>query len=551
MSFIRSNGREIRLQSIIFPLNNAAMKKFSIHRINFIFLLPLVVTVFIPALTRAQNSENLDTLTLSRIRQEALQHSRVPWIAHQLTDVAGPRLTNSPGWHHAAEFIVQTLKSWGFSNTAIEPWGEFGYGWSAEKTSLSMRIPYYSPLIAYAIPWSGSTHGPVSGPTFLIEEMDSAWVASHLTEMKGKVLLLSAQDTINHPRFNADAERYSDSALAALGDTYMLSREEISGYIPYFTKMLAVQRMLYGSGARAILRTSGGRDGTVFVQSLIGYRKKDQPELPSLEVSREDFLRLARLTRDGLPVIVDLESDTKLYDQDLSGHNVVAEIPGTDPTLKAEIVMLGGHLDSWTAATGATDNGAGCIVALEAVRILKTLGIQPKRTIRIALWDGEEQGLLGSFHYVRNHFGDPLNMRLKPEQAKVSAYFNLDNGSGKIRGIFAQGNDQAADIFRQWLVPFKDLGASTVTLHNTGSTDHLGFDAVGIPGFQFIQDPLDYETRAHHSNEDNYDHLVMEDMEQAAAIMASFVYNTAMRTPMIPRKPMPKPEKFIFDGLAP
>jgi Zn-dependent M28 family amino/carboxypeptidase len=246
-----------------------------------------------------------------------------------------------------------------------------------------------------------------------------------------------------------------------------------------------------------------------------------------------------------------MQSDTKLYDQDLTGHNVVAEIPGTDPGLKAEVVMLGGHLDSWTAGTGATDNGAGCIVALEAVRILKTLGIQPKRTIRIALWDGEEEGLLGSFHYVRNHFGDPLDMKLKPEQTKVSAYYNLDNGSGKIRGVFAQGNDKAADIFRQWLVPFGDLGASTVTLHNTGSTDHLGFDAVGIPGFQFIQDPIDYETRTHHSNEDNYDHLVMEDMEQAAAIMASFVYNTAMRTQMIPRKPLPKPEKFIFDDLIP
>ena len=519
------------------------MRKFSI--------LLLICAVFIPALLRAQSSETLDTATLGRIRQEALQHSRVPWIAHQLTDVAGPRLTNSPGWHHAAEFVTQTLKSWGFSNVAIEPWGEFGYGWTAEKTSLSMRTPYYSPLIAYSVPWSGSTHGPVSAPAFLMEEMDSAWIAGHLTQMKGKILLIPAQDTTDPPRFHADAERLSDSALTALGDTYMLTKQELAGIIPYFTRMMVIQKMILNSGALGLLTNNGGRDGTVFVQSFIGYRKKDQPEMPALEVAREDALRLERLLRDGLPVTVEIESDTKLYDQDLTGHNVVAEIPGTDPTLKAEIVMLGGHLDSWTAGTGATDNGSGCIVALEAVRILKTLGIQPKRTIRIALWDGEEEGLLGSFGYVKSHFGDPKDMKLKAEAGKISAYYNLDNGTGKIRGIFAQGNDKAADIFRQWFVPFQDLGASTVTLHNTGSTDHLGFDAVGIPGFQFIQDPIDYESRTHHSNEDNYDHLVMEDMEQAAAIMASFVYNTAMRPKLIPRKPLPKPEKFIFDDLIP
>jgi hypothetical protein len=511
----------------------------------------VTVTVFIPAFLRAQGTETLDTATLSRIRQEAFQHSHIPWIAHQLTDVAGPRLTNSPGWHHAADWIVKTLNDWGLSKVAIEPWGEFGLGWSAEKTSLSMRTPYYSPLIAYAIPWTGSTHGPISGPTFLVEHMDSGWVTDHLAQMKGKILLLPAQDTTDAPRYHADAERLSDSALAALGDTYMLSKEELAGIIPYFTKAMAVQKIIQGSGALALLSNTGGRDGTVFVQSFIGYRKKDQPEMPALEVAKEDYLRLERLTRDGLPVTVELQSDTKLYDQDLTGHNVVAEIPGTDPTLKAEVVMLGGHLDSWTGATGATDNGAGSIVALEAVRILKTLGIQPRRTIRIALWDGEEEGLLGSFGYVKNHFGDPKDMKLKPEAGKISAYYNLDNGTGRIRGVFAQGNDQAADVFRQWLVPFKDLGASTVTLHNTGSTDHLGFDAVGIPGFEFIQDPIDYETRTHHSNEDNYDHLVIEDLQQAAAIMASFVYNTAMRPHMIPRKPLPKPEKFIFDDLLP
>ncbi|MBS1602079.1 MAG: M20/M25/M40 family metallo-hydrolase, partial [Bacteroidetes bacterium] len=285
--------------------------------------------------------------------------------------------------------------------------------------------------------------------------------------------------------------------------------------------------------------------------SFIGYRKKDQPAIPELVVAKEDYLRVMRLLEEGRPVQLELQSDTRLKTDDLTGHNVVGEIPGTDPTLKSELVMLGGHLDSWTAGTGATDNGAGCIVALEAVRILKSIGVQPRRTIRIALWDGEEQGLLGSFHYVKNHFGDPMDMKLKPEQEKVSAYYNLDNGSGKIRGVFAQGNEKVVPIFKEWLLPFADLGASTVSMHNTGSTDHLSFDAVGIPGFQFIQDPLDYESRTHHTNMDNYDHLLMDDLRQAATILAAFVYNTAMRDEKMPRKPLPNPEKFLFDDFLP
>ena len=511
----------------------------------------LLTGILMSAKTYAQTTENLDTATLARIRHYEMDHTRIPWISHQLTDVSGPRLTNSPGWRRAADWAVQTLESWGLRNAAEEPWGEYGFGWSAEKTTLALRTPYYSPLVAYAIPWTGSTNGPISAQTFVVEAMDSSWVTAHLSQMRGKVLLIAPDDTTNNPRFHADAERYTDSALAALGDMDMLSKEEISRFMPFFVNRQAVQKMLYRSGALAVLVNMGGRDGTVFDQANVGYRKKDQPMLPVLSVSKEDLLRLERLTHDGQPVTVELESDTKLYDQDLTGHTVVAEIPGADPTLKSEVVMLGGHLDSWTAATGATDNGSGCIVALEAVRILQALGIKPKRTIRIALWDGEEQGLLGSYGYVKNHYGDAKDMKLKPEAARISAYFNLDNGTGRIRGIFAQGNENAAAIFRQWLFPYSDLGASTVTLHNTGSTDHLSFDAVGIPGFQFIQDPLDYETRTHHSNQDNYDHLVMEDMEQAALILAGFVYNTAMRPRMIPRKPLPKPEKFIFDELLP
>jgi len=511
-------------------------------------LYALLLGLSLPVLLRAQ-TENIDTAMVNRIRDEGLNRSQVAAIAHQLTDVAGPRLTNSPGYHRAADWIIQTLQDWGVSGAQKEAWGQFGYGWEAQKTVLAMRTPYYRPLIAYAIPWSGSTNGPVSAPVYLVK-VDSAWITAHLAEMKGKILLI-VRDTTNKPRFTADAERYSDSALAAIGDMYMINKAMIRFMIPQLVRMLNLEKVIAGSGALGILSSGGGRDGTVFVQTYTGYRKKDQPTLPEVAVAKEDLLQLRRLVEDGHTVTVELQSDTKLSDQDLQGHTVVGEIPGTDPTLKAEVVMLGGHLDSWSAATGATDNGAGSIVALEAIRILKTLGVKPKRTIRIALWDGEEQGLLGSFGYVKKHFGDPADMKLKPEAGKVSVYFNLDNGSGKIRGIFAQGNEQAAAVFKQWFVPFADLGASTVSMHNTGSTDHLSFDAVGIPGFQFIQDPLDYETRTHHSNEDNYDHLVMDDLRQAATIEAAFVYLAAMRPEMMPRKPLGQPEKFIFDDLIP
>ncbi|HMH23070.1 MAG TPA: M20/M25/M40 family metallo-hydrolase, partial [Puia sp.] len=350
--------------------------------------------------------------------------------------------------------------------------------------------------------------------------------------------------------FKPDASRLTDSALARIGDTYMLTPEMLKFFLPTIIKSMKVKKMIQQSGALGTLEMSrGARDGTVFVDGFGGFRKDDQPALPDLIVAKEDYLRMERLLEGGTVVKVEMEIRAKLYGDDLKGHNVIAEIPGTDPTLKAEVVMLGGHLDSWQSATGATDNGAGCIVAMEAVRILKTLGVSPKRTIRISLWDGEEQGLIGSFQYVRNHFGDPVDMKLKPEQAKVSAYYNLDNGTGKIRGIFAQGNEKVAPIFTKWLEPFKDLGAATVTLHSTGSTDHLSFDAVGIPGFQFIQDPVDYESRTHHSNMDTYDHLLPDDLKQAATILAAFVYNTAMRAEMLPRKPLPKPGKFLFDGL--
>lgn len=258
-------------------------------------------------------------------------------------------------------------------------------------------------------------------------------------------------------------------------------------------------------------------------------------------LAMEDYMTLCRLADAGYPVTLDVDVKTAFNSKDTKGYDVIAEIKGTDPLLKDEVVMLGGHLDSWQGATGATDNAAGCSVMMEVMRIFKALGIQPRRTVRIALWTGEEQGLLGSKGYVKNHFGDPATMVLKPEHEKFSAYFNIDNGTGKVRGVYLQGNEKVKDIFAQWLVPFHDMGAKTLTISNTSGTDHLSFDAVGLPGFQFIQDPIEYDTRTHHSNMDSYDHLVAEDLQQIAVVVASFVYNAAMRDEKLPRKELPQP----------
>jgi Zn-dependent M28 family amino/carboxypeptidase len=300
----------------------------------------------------------------------------------------------------------------------------------------------------------------------------------------------------------------------------------------------ALNNFMQQEGVALILSQGRGTDGTVFTTNGASYADTAKAALPELETSGEDYLRIVRLLRAGQKVQMEADVQTQFFTDDLKGYNVVAELPGTDKKLKDQIVMIGGHFDSWHAGTGATDNAAGSAVMMEAMRILKTIGFKPKRTIRVALWSSEEQGLFGSRGYVAAHFGKRDS--LKAEQSKVSAYYNLDNGTGKIRGVYLQGNAAVGPIFKSWLEPFKDLGATTVTISNTGGTDHQSFDAVNIPGFQFIQDGMDYNTRTHHSNQDTYDRLVEDDLKQAATIVASFVYNTAQRQDMLPRKEAPK-----------
>lgn len=515
------------------------------RKLSSFFLLQLLVLFAI-----AQNEP--DAAVMDKIKQEGTQNSQVMDIAFHLTDVNGPRVTASPGFMKAATWAKNTLESWGLKNARVEPWGEFGRGWEQQRCYVAMTQPYYASLIAIPKAWTGSTPGAkaISQPVVLIKATDSAGVMQYAGKLKGKIIMMWVNDTLK-PSFEADAARFDDAALEKMADAQPRTAgapqrrgnpQARSTFAERQAFLRTLNRLMEEEKPALVLSINArGTDGTLFVQGGGSYAK-DAPIPPAnVVLSSDDYLRLQRLVEAGVPVTLEADVKTKFYTNDLNGYNVIAEIPGTDPALKDEVVMLGGHLDSWQGATGATDNAAGCSVMMEAVRILQSLNLKPRRTIRIALWGGEEQGLHGSRNYVKNHLADPATMQLKPEQGKISAYYNLDNGTGKIRGVYLQGNSAVKDIFAAWLQPFHNMGAATVTINNTGGTDHLSFDAVGIPGFQFIQDPIEYDTRTHHTNMDTYDHLVPEDLRQASMIVAAFVYNTAMRNEMLPRKPLPQP----------
>jgi carboxypeptidase Q len=512
---------------------------------------PIFTALMLCSVSLFAQQETIDTAAFTKIRNAELKDSHIPALAHYLTEVPGPRLTNSSGYKRAGQWAVETMKKWGLTNTTMEPWGDFGKGWEIEDFSISLKAPYSQSLTAYPEPWSGNTKGEVHSSVVILPQdkvMDTAYLIKHVDEYKGKFILVVGKAPAYEENFKPSATRYTDTELTNMQDTYMLTRAMMEGYLGYFKLLNRLSAIIQNSGAVAVI-TSGNSNtnGTVFVQGFLGYKTNTTESMPKVAIASEDGQRIRRLIESGHTVELNLNVKAKFTDADIKGYNVVAEIPGSDPKLKAQLVMLGGHMDAWAASGGATDNGAGCIVMMEAVRLLDSLHLQPKRTIRIALWGGEEQGLLGSYGYVKNHYRG-TDMAIKPEQANVSAYFNLDNGTGKIRGIFAQSNNAVKPIFDQWFKPFNDLGASTVTLKNTGSTDHLAFDWAGIPGFEFIQDPIDYETRTHHSNQDDYDHLQIEDLKQASIIVASFVYQASIRPDMLPRKALEK-GTFVFDGL--
>jgi hypothetical protein len=502
----------------------------------------ILLVVAITSVVWAQ--EPVDLYVVSRIKSEAFENSQVMETLSFLTDVHGPRLTGSPNYKVAAKWAADKMTEWGLVNAHLEPWGTFGRGWTAERFSIEMVEPQYMPMIAYPKAWTSGTNGPISGAPVLVQITSEADLDKYKGKLRGAIVMTQpAREAATH--FEADAKRHTDEDLQRLaqapepGARPAQRQQQFQGQRGLQER---IARFFREEGVAVLLEPSRSEHGTIFVGSGGQFRANTEPGLPALVVAVEHYARVARLLQKNIPVKLEINIQTRFHEDDLNGYNVIAEIPGTDPRLKEELVMLGGHLDSWHSGTGTTDNAAGCSVAMEAVRILKAIGAQPRRTIRLALWGGEEQGLLGSRGYVAQHFADRATMQLKPGHAKLSAYFNLDNGTGKIRGVYLQGNEMVRPVFEAYLRPFHDLGATTLTIRNTGGTDHLAFDAVGLPGFQFIQDPVDYEPRTHHSNMDLYDRALRGDLMQASAIMASFVYHTAMRDEKLPRKPLPKPQ---------
>jgi len=518
--------------------------------------------VILTSVPSAWSQEKVDLETISRIRYEGFRNSKVMELASGLMDSIGERLTGSPNMKRANEWTHDQLTAMGLSNAHLEPWGPFGRGWANQYVNARMTSPDIVPLIAYAKAWTPGTNGIVTGKCFRVTIEKKEDFEKYRGKLAG-MIVMAGPDAEVKPITELPYRRLTDDDLAKTGEY------EIPGERPPFRVSEVMRRRQFQKDLNQFYAdekvlavidhsrgTAGG--GTVFVQSGGSYKPGETTSVPQLTMASEHWSRIARLLQQKKDVTLELNVTSTFYDDDPMQYDTIAEIPGTDK--KDEIVMLGAHLDSWHAGTGATDNGAGSVVMMEAVRILKALDIKPRRTIRIGLWSGEEEGLLGSQGYVEQHFGsrprmDDPNMKdmptllrreagpvtVKPEQAKVSAYFNVDNGTGKIRGVYLQENAAVAPIFEAWMRPFKDLGMTTLTMRNTGGTDHLSFDAVGIPGFQFIQDPIEYDTRTHHSNMDVYDRLQPDDLKQISVIVASFVYDAAMRDQMIPRKSIEKP----------
>jgi hypothetical protein len=513
---------------------NKSLKHIKTLKLQLLFISALLIVSF----TRGQ--ENIDTLAIQKIKNEGLEHSQVEQIAFELIDKAGPRLTNSKGYARAADYAVAQLTAWGLEKAIKEPWGEFGKGWELEKSYIAMTKPYYMPLIAVPKAWSTGTEGPVHGKVQVVDIESEEDFEKHKGKLKGVIVALVPDQDIE-PGFSPDANRFTKEELDKMQTPSEGNRRYSEEARAKWMKRRALNKKIADFFAEEevalILKGTRGKHGTVFTSSPRGYLKDAALGVPELEMAPEHVMMIGRLLENEVEVEVEADIHTTFNNADLQGYNVLAEIPGSDKNLASEVVMLGGHLDSWHGATGATDNAAGCIVMMEAVRILMEIGLSPKRTIRIALWGGEEQGLHGSRNYVKNHLGDPETMVFTQEHEKISAYYNIDNGTGRIRGIYLQGNKEAEPIFKDWFSPFGDIMENTtLTINNTGGTDHLAFDAVGIPGFQFIQDPVEYRTRTHHTNMDTYERLVIDDLKQMAVIVASFVYNTAQREEHIPRK---------------
>ncbi len=552
----------------------------------------VMCAVFIPTATFAQTAQTVSAVstaknyavpkeTIDKIKDEGMNRSQVLQTLSYLTDVIGPRLTGSPQLKRANEWTRDTMAKWGMQNAHLEAWGPFGRGWTLKNFRADVIAPYTIPVTAYPKAWSPSTKGAVTADVVYLNVKTEADFDKFKGQLKGKIVLVSEPRELKAELEKPLGNRHTDAELTELAAFDPSNPRRPQRAQPTPEQILQFQQraviasktmsFLINEGAAVMIDNSRqGSGGTIFVAQAsvaqpVPANAQDRPArlsaqqkesesrmLPQMTMATEHYNRLVRMINQGEKLKMTVDIAAEYNDADPMAYNTIAEIPGTDPNLKAEVVMLGGHIDSWHAGTGATDNAAGVAVAMEAARIIQTLGLKPRRTIRVALWSGEEQGLFGSRAYVREHFGEmqgatpamngqqanPGTLTKKGDYEKLSAYYNLDNGTGKIRGVYMQSNAAVRPIFEQWLAPFADSGAKTLTLSNTGGTDHLAFDAIGLPGFQFIQDEIEYDTRTHHSNQDVFDRIQGEDMKQAATIMAAFVYQTAMMDEKMPRKPM-------------
>src|SRR4249919_2152014 len=500
----------------------------------------LSVALALPLSAQWPMTEKIDLDAIYRIKDEGLQRSKVMEIESYLTDVYGPRLTGSPNIKEAGDWAMKTMKDWGLANVHEESW-PFGRGWQNQRFTANALTPRAYPLIAYPKAWTPGTNGPVTGEATIAVINEEKDFAEFKGKLRGKfVLSMPMRDVPAH--FEAQGHRYTDEELTDLTKQPTAGGRGRGNFAAAQEFNRKKAQFFIDEGVAAVLDFSRGDGGTVFVQAPQGVsRDVKSPAQPAqVTLAIEHYGRIWRTLEKKIPVTLQIDADNKFYDADLDSFNIVADLPGTDKA--DEVVMLGAHFDSWHTGTGATDNAAGSAVMMEAMRLLKASGVKLRRTVRIGLWGGEEEGLLGSKEYIKAHYGDPATMALKPEHAKLAGYFNVDNGTGLIRGVYLQGNEAAAPIFQQWMEPFKNLGMTTLSIRNTGGTDHLSYDAVGLPGFQFIQDEVEYDSRTHHSNMDTYERVQPNDMMRNAVIVASFAYNAANRDEKLPRKPLPKPQ---------
>ncbi len=509
------------------------------RKISISLCLLLVMPFWLSAQT-----EKVDLEMIYKIKQEGMNNSKVEDLAFGMVDFIGPRLTGSTGSTRGNEWAKQKMEELGFQNVRIEAARDFNRGgWDNLKTYAAMTAPYYNNFACNPVAWTGSTNGLIKGEVVIMDVKEEADLEKYKGKLSGKIVLLPSTTT-NEIRFEPLAGRYTDEQLKAMtlesgqpsgrrpqqpfDMAVMMAQRQLRTKITEFLKSEGAVVILNSAGTYNIPRSNGA-----------SYNSGDPEPVAELNLPIEAHGRMERLIRKNIPVEMEIEIQNKFIPAP-QVYNVIGEIPGIDKVLKNDVVLIGAHYDSWHGGTGAADDASGCIVMMEALRILKSLNISPRRTIRVALWGGEEQGMFGSRGYVDKYLVNSETNENKPDFDRFAAYFNMDNGSGRYRGIYLQQNEMVRPIFEEWLKPFASLGCTTIAIRNTGGTDHQSFDRYGLPAFQFIQDEIEYG-RGYHTVMDTYERLVLADLRINAIITASFAYNAAMRNEKLPRKPEMRP----------